>query len=121
LCHVSIVGQDEKSFRLGVEAADIKKARKFWRQKIEDGVARIGIGTRGNKAGRLVKDQVKRAFAANELAADFDMVLGGWLSAEVGANPAIDRNPALGDQLVAMPPRADAGGREETIEAHAKS
>jgi len=43
LCQIAIVCQQEQSFTLCVEPADIEQARKLWRQQIEDRVACIRI------------------------------------------------------------------------------
>jgi hypothetical protein len=118
LRQVAVVGQDQQAFRLGIEPADIKEAREFRRQEIENSVARIRIGTRRNKTSRLIEDNVERAFSADKFAADFDVVVLRGLRAEISANPAVDRDATLSNQLVAMPPRADTGGGEKTVQAH---
>ena len=55
LCEIAIVGQQEQSFTLRVEAADVEKARKFRRQKIENRVARVRIAFGRNNSGRFVQ------------------------------------------------------------------
>jgi len=119
LCEVAVVGEDEEAFGLGIEPADIEEARKLRRQKIEDGVARVGVGAGGNVAGRFVKDEVKTAFTAHEFVADFDVVALRRLRAEVDADATVDGDAAFSNELVAMPPRTDPGCGEETIQAHA--
>ena len=112
---IAIVRQDEKSFGLRIESANIEKARELRRQKIENRVARIGIGARRDEAGRFMQDEVELALAVHELTSDFDMITFGRLRAEVGADATVDCNAPIGNQLVAMPPRTDAGRSEETV------
>ena len=118
LREIPVVRQDKQAFGLGVEPADIKEAGELRRQEIEDRIAGIGIRAGGNEAGRFVQDDVELAFAAHQLAADFDVIALGGLGAEVGADAAVNRDAAGGDQLVAIPPRTDTGGGEETVQAH---
>ena len=66
LSEVAVVSQKEESFGLGVESTNIEKARELWGQKIEDGVAHVGVGSSGNKAGRFVEDQVNVALSLNQ-------------------------------------------------------
>ena len=54
----------------------------------------------------------------NQFAVHFDMIARGWLRAEIGADLAVNRDAAGGNQLITMTPRADAGSGEEAIEAH---
>jgi hypothetical protein len=42
------------------------------------------------------------------------------LRAKVGANAAVDRDPARGNQFIAMPPGAETGRSKEAVEAHEK-
>ena len=61
LGEVAVVGEEEKSFSLGVEPADIEKAREFRRKQIEDRVARMRIAAGGDEAGRLVQQKIEQA------------------------------------------------------------
>ncbi len=58
---------------------------------------------------------MERSLRSDEFAPDFDVIVLGRLHAEVGANPAVDRDLARRDQFIAMPARSDAGGGEKTI------
>lgn len=118
LSQLAIIGQDEKALGLRIEPANIEQARQMGREKIEDGVARVGIAARGNKTGRFVQDDVEAALAVHQLAIDFDVVALRRLRAEVGANAAVDRDPPRGNQFIAVPPRAKAGGSEKAVQAH---
>ena len=118
LGEIAVIRQDEKTFGLRVEPADIEKARKLWRQQIEDRVARIGVGAGGNEADGFVQDDVEFAFAAHQPAPDFDVIALCGLRAEVGADATVNRDAPGCDQLIAMTPRPDTGGGEETVQAH---
>ena len=61
---------------------------------------------------------VKRPLAPHEFAADLDVVALGRLRAEIGADAAVDRDAACGDQLIAMPPGTEAGGGQKAVQAH---
>ena len=115
MSEIAIVRQNEKSFALSVESADIEEARKLRWQEIENRVVRIGISARRDEAGRLMQDDVTLLLAAHELASDFDMVSRDRLRAEVSADAAVDCHAPISNQLVAMPSRTDASCREETI------
>jgi len=115
LRQIAVVGENEESFGLGIEPADIEEARELGRQEIEDGVVRVGIGARRNETGRFVKDNIKPAFTANQLVPDFDVIALRRLRAEIGADTPVDCDAAIGDELVAMPPRTNPGGGEETV------
>lgn len=118
LGEIAVIRQNEKSFGLRIEPADIEKARELRRQEIENRISGIRIGARRNETGRFVEDDVKPAFAAHQLVPDFDVIALGRLRAEIGADTAVDRDATIGNQLVAMPPRTNPSGGEETIQAH---
>lgn len=118
LREVAIVRQDEEAFGLRIEPADIEKARELRGQEVEDRVARVGVGAGRNKPDGFVQDDVELAFATHQPAPDFDVISLGGLRAEVGADAAVDRDAAVGNQLIAMPPRTGTGGGEKTIQAH---
>lgn len=115
LRQIAIVRQDEKPFGLGIESANIEEARELLRQEVENRVARIRIGARRDEAGWFMQDEVELALAAHQLTSNFDMITCGRLRAEVGADATVDCHAPIGNQLVAMPPRTDAGCSEETV------
>ena len=47
-----------------------------------------------------------------------DVVVWAGLCTEVCADLPVDSDATRRDQLITMPPRTDAGGREKAIEAH---
>ncbi len=118
LGQVAVVSEQEETFRLGVESSDIKQARQMGRQKIENGVARIRIAPGRNETGRFMQHDVEPALTVDEFAPDLDMIAFRGLRAEVGANPAVDRHAARGNQFIAMAPRTQPGGGEKTVQAH---
>lgn len=115
LSKIAVVRQNEKTFGLRVEPADIEKARELRGQEIENGVACIGIDSSRNETGGFVQDDVKPALAVHEFATDLDVVGLGRLRAEIGADAAVDCDASVRNQLVAVSPRTDAGCSEETI------
>ena len=55
-----------------------------------------------------------------QFAIHFYVVARGGLRAEVGADLAVNRDAARGDQFIAMTARPDASGGEETIETQGR-
>ena len=118
LGEIAVICEKEESFGLGVEPANVEKARKLGGQEIKNRVARIGIGSSGNEAGRLIQDDVELLLALDQFAPHFHVVAFRRLGAEIGANATVDGDTSVGDQLVAVPPRTDASGGEKAIETH---
>jgi hypothetical protein len=104
LGEIAIVGEEKHPLGLGVEPADIEEARQVRRQKIENRIPRLGIASRGNETGRLMQHDIEATLAVDEFAVDFYVIALRGLRAEIGANVAVDRDAAGGDQLIAMPP-----------------
>jgi len=67
-----------------------------------------------------VQQDRKSGSGTNEFAINFDVVVRGRLCAEVCAAFPVDGNVSLGDQLITMSPRTNAGSGEETIQAQEK-
>jgi hypothetical protein len=88
---------------LGVQAANVEKPWKFWRQQIEDCVACVWIASGRDKSGRFVQRNRHRPLTMNQLAIDFYVIALSWLRAEVCANAAIDRDATGRDHLIAFP------------------
>src|SRR4051812_15725577 len=88
------------------------------REQIENGVARVRIAPGRNKPGGLMEHEVEPALRMDKFTVDFYVVALAWLDAEIGADLAVDCNSAGRDQLIAMPPRTEAGRGKETIQAH---
>src|SRR5689334_23257653 len=104
LREIAVVRQQQQSFTLRVEPADVEEPRKFSRQQIENCVARVRIAARRDKSGGFVQGDRERLLSVNELAIDFDVISLTRLRAEIGADAAIDCHPSGGDELVAFAP-----------------
>jgi len=118
LCEFAIVRQKQQTFSLRVETTDVEEAGKFWWKQIEDCIACVRIFPGRNESGGFVQHDGKSGSGTNKFAADFDVVVRGWLCAEVCADLAVDGDATLRDQLITMSPRTNAGSGEETVEAH---
>src|SRR5438477_3103911 len=108
LGEVAIVGEKNEAFGLRVKTADIEEPGKFFGQKIEDCIAGVSIFSRRDEARRLVQQDGEQWFGTNKLTIHFHVVARTRLCAEVSANAPIDRDAASGDQLIAMPSRANS-------------
>src|SRR5438045_637708 len=66
LREVTIVCENEETFALRIEPADIEETRKLWGKKIKNRVARMRIPAGRDNAGRLVHNDVQRSFGVDE-------------------------------------------------------
>jgi len=64
---------------------------------------------------------VQWPLGVDELAVYFYVIAWGRVYAEVCANAPIDRDASCGDQLIAMPSRANSSRCKEAIETHGAS
>ncbi len=115
---IAVVGENEQTFALGIEPADVEDPRQVRRKKIVNRVARVCVAARGDKPRGLVQDDVEPLLRPHHFAADFDVIARLRLHTEVGADATVDCNPAGGDQFVAMAARTNPGGGEITVQAH---
>src|SRR5260370_10421043 len=88
---IAIVRQQEQSFALRIQAPDIEKARKLWRQQIENRVAGVRIAPSGNESGRFVERNYQWSLEMNQLATNLYMVALVRLRAAICANATVDR------------------------------
>src|SRR5438105_1553211 len=102
LCEFAIVRQKQQTFSLRVETTDVEEAGKFWWKQIEDCIACVRIFPGRNESGGFVQHDGKSGSGTNKFAADFDVVVRGWLCAEVCADLAVDGDATLRDQLITM-------------------
>jgi hypothetical protein len=119
LREIAVAGQEQESFGLRVEPADVEEAGKFFGEQIVNCVGRVRIAPSADEAGRFVQHDRERFRRPNESAIDFDVIVRRDLRAEIGARLPVYGHAALRDELVAMPARAESGGGEETVEAQA--
>src|ERR1043166_7289089 len=118
LREIAVVREQEKSFALRVETANVEESRKLWRQQIKDLVARVRIASRRNKSRRFMQRDRQRALNVNELAVHLYVIALGRLRAEVCADAPVDCHLAGRDQVVTFAPRTDTGGGEITVQPH---
>ena len=118
---ISVVGEKEQAFGLGIKPAHIEKTRKFRRQKIKDKVARMRIASGRNETGGLVQNDVQpRKLSGDEFAIHFHVVALAGSRAEVRARLPVNRDAPARNQFIAVPARADSGGGEEAIKTHGR-
>ena len=87
--------------------------------EVDDRGPAVGVGRRGDHAGRLVQRvDDARARPAHELAVDRDRLLAGDVARRVGDHGAVDGHPPVGDERLRRAPRGDAGVGEVLSEAH---
>jgi hypothetical protein len=121
LSEVTIVCENEETFALRIEPANIEETRKLRGKKIKNRVACMRVASGRDNAGWLVHYDVQRPFGVDEFPVHFYMIALGRLCAEVCANAPIDRDASSGDQLIAMPSRANSSRCKEAIETHGAS
>ena len=120
LRQLAIVCENEQTFTLCIEPANVEKPREFARKQIENCVARVRIAFGGNKPGRFVQNNRERKIDVNQFAVHFHMIAFARLEAEVDTRLPIDRDAPSLDQFIAMTARPDAGGREKTVQAQSR-
>ena len=99
----AIVCQKQQTFCLRIETSDNEESRKFLRQEIKDGVARMEIFSSRNESAGFMQHDRKGWSAANKFMIDLDVVSRPCLRTEVCTDLAIDCYAARSDQLIAMP------------------
>ena len=82
---------------MGVQSADIKQVRKFWRQQIKYGVASVRIGPGGDETRGLVQRNRNRALGVDEFAINLDVVVRTGLGAKIGADLPVDPDAPRGN------------------------
>jgi hypothetical protein len=118
LRELAIVRKQKQTFSLSIETTDVKKAGKFPWKQIEDCISRVRIFPGRNEPGGFVQHDRESWSGTNKFGVDFDVVVRARLSAEVCADFTVDSDATLGDQLIRMSPRTNAGSGEEAIQAH---
>src|SRR5579884_2074729 len=115
---IAVVGQQQQPLAILIESADGIDAFMDVRHKVHRSRPTGGIVVGAEVAARLVDKPVDQALDFQRLAIDLDLLLLGVnLGAQLADNTAIDGNTATEDQLLAVPPRADAGVGQILVEA----
>jgi len=116
LGELAVVGEEHEPRRSHVEAADGKHTRQAAWQQGADREATLGIAERRHDAGGLVHDDVHRFAADREwLAVDGDAISAPGAGPELRDGPTVQLDPALANQRLRGPPRADPGLRQELL------
>lgn len=115
LREIAIVREQQQSFSLSIQPPNVKEPRELSWQQIENGIARVRIGSSRNESGGFVQRNRERLFCVNKLAIDFDVVALGRLRAKIGADAPIDRHASGNDELVAFAARRDAGRGKKPV------
>src|ERR1700724_4711731 len=90
LRELAVIGENEETFALRIQPANVKKARKFRREQIEDCVARVRIAFGRHKTCWLVQDNRQWKIDMNHLAIPFNVTARGRLRAEIRARFSVD-------------------------------
>ena len=108
---LAVVGEQQQALRVGVEAADGEHPR-LGGDQLDDRGAAVRVAGRRDDAAWLVQQVVDEpGLGADRRTVDLDEVdLRVDAAAEHG-HVAVDRHPAVGDQLLAHPPAAEAAPR----------
>jgi len=91
LSEIAVIGEQEQTFALGIEAADIKERRKFRWQQIIDRVGCFGIASRANETGRLIQHDINVPALMNEFAIDLDVIRYRRLEMKINARFSVHR------------------------------
>ena len=118
LREVAVICEKKQTFSLRVQPPDIEELGKFLWKQIKDSITRVLIFSGRNKSRGFMQHDGKRWSDANKFAIHFDMIIWPRLCAEVCADFTVDGDATRRDQLITMPARSDASGREETVKAH---
>ncbi len=120
-CQVAVARQQQQPFRIEVEPANRINVvvHATLGEQVNHGRTVLGIRTARDVAARLVEDDVEVALGPREAAAiDLDFVGRGiGLGPQLGDGLAVDRHAALRDEGFRRPPRGDAGGGENLLQA----
>ena len=114
---LAIVGHQDQSFAVAIEAADRENSL-LGRDQVDDAHPAAGVEVGRDDAHRLVDGEVHPLRLADRLTIDADLVLQRIdLGAELGHHLAIDFDPTFADQFFTIASAADAGGGEHLLQA----
>jgi hypothetical protein len=105
----SIVGDEQEALAVPVKTTDREDPFFKIREQIQVGGAALGIVIGTYDVGGLIHEQVNKGFQLDHLAVHLDPVRAGFhLARERLGGTAIDRNPAVCDELFAGAPGSKA-------------
>jgi len=115
---VAVVGEEQQSLRLVVQAADRVDVFADANEQVDHRPAPLRVGPGRHVAGRLVEQDVALALRRAEAAAVHADVVGVpvGFGAHLEHRLAVDRDPALGDQPFGGAARRHAGLREDLLQ-----
>src|SRR4051812_19028695 len=114
---VAVVRDQERSLGVVIEAADRVDALVDAHEVLRDGRTALGIGERGDGRRGLVEQEIDLVLRLGDDAAVHadDIVRGVGFGAELANDRAVQLDAALLDELLRLPPRSDAGVREDFL------
>ena len=113
---VAVVGEEQETLGVGVEAADGEHARLVGHE-LDDRAPALRIVRRGHHPGRLVEEVVHEVGGGRYPdAVDLDAVALRVDPAPQLGHLAVDGDAAVLDELLAHPPAAEAGTGEDLLE-----
>jgi hypothetical protein len=114
---VAVIGKNEQTFRIAVEAADVVKGLQRCGQQVVNRFAPEFIAAGANVAARLVEGDNREIAGRNAASIDPDVIARLDLSGELGAGAAVDLDSTRLDQLIAGAAGPDSAGCEVFVEA----
>ena len=118
LGQLTVVGDDQRTLGVPVQAPDRVRTRHVAGQQILDGRAPLRVVQRGDDAGWLVEQQIHRPRPGQGTTVYSDAVPGRVHALPLlGHDLAVDFDPAGRDELLAAPARSDAGRSQDLVQA----
>ena len=110
----AVIGQQQQAFGIDIETADRNHARHAGRQALEDRRATFGILRRRHESGRLViAPEPCRLLLRQGLAVDDDCLATGHVEGGALQHLAVNRHTTVGNQLLGLATRTDAGAGDD--------
>src|SRR3984893_11946474 len=110
----TVVGQQQQSLGIEIEAAHRNHPWQLLGQRVEDGRPALLIAMRGDEPGRLViAPQARPIRRGQRRAVDPDIVRRGDRHCRGGQHVTIDRNPPGDDPALGVTPRAQPSARQQ--------
>ncbi len=118
LGEVAVIGEDQRALCIPVETADRMHRHAKFGDEIHHRARGMGIGARGDVAGRLVEEEVDAAVREGHRAPVYRdrLPLRVDLHPHLGDRLAVDGDVPGSDELLGLPSRSDAGGGENFVQ-----